>query len=157
MSLSQRSRVQRIADRVTIALFLAAIVLPLGFLRRRWPDAVIERTELRRAAEFPQVEWRPWGPLSRPRMYSVTAFPRAFEAWFNDHLGFRRAFIRGYNFAKVCGLTSENYGRPAVGQAPRSPVIVGRDGWLFYSGDRLVDDYRCTCPLGRDELEQWRA
>ncbi|HUY31250.1 MAG TPA: hypothetical protein VMV69_00610 [Pirellulales bacterium] len=149
--------VRRAADRVTIALFLAAIGLPLCFVRGRRAESVIERIELRRAAAFPEVEWRRLGPLSRPKKRSVDAFPRAFEAWFNDHLGFRRQFIRGYNLAKVWGLTSENYGRPVVGQAPRSPVIVGREGWLFYSGDRLVEDYRSTCPFSRDELQCWRT
>jgi alginate O-acetyltransferase complex protein AlgJ len=158
MSGSQhRSPVRRAADRVTIALFVAAIGLPLCFVRGRGVEPVIERTELRRAAAFPTIEWRRLGPLNWPRKFSINAFPRAFEAWFNDHLGFRRPFIRAYNLAKVCGLTSENYGRPAVGAAPRSPVIVGREGWLFYSGDRLVDDYRSTCPFSRDELERWRT
>ncbi len=54
------------------------------------------------------------------------------------------------------GVVSNSFARPAAGQASRAPVIIGRDGWLFYSGDRLIEDYRCTDPFTPDELDAWK-
>lgn len=149
-------RVRAACQALLVASFLGLLVLPLAGLNRAGVDALIEQTERRRAAAFPQMEFRWHGPLYFPKKQSLRVFPREFEAWFNDHVGLRREFIRAYNLAKVCGLTAEAFGRPAVGQAAQSPVIVGRDGWLFWTGEFLLEDYRRTRPFTPEQLAAWR-
>lgn len=148
------SRLKHLADRLLVAAFLVVIAAPMWFAFRSDNGGTIAATERRAAAPFPKLDFRDGHLL--PRKRSITAFPQKFELWFNDHLGFRRALIQGYNMARVAGLVSNSAARPVVGQAPRSPVIIGRDGWLFYSAENLVDDYRCTRPFTAAELDYWK-
>src|SRR5579872_4144789 len=148
------SRLKHLADRLLVGAFLVVIATPMWLAFYSDNSATIAATERREAAPFPKVEIREGHLL--PRKRSIIAFPQKFELWFNDHLGFRSVLIQGYNLARVAGLVGNNAARPVVGQAPRSPVIIGRDGWLFYSAENLVDDYRCTRPFKPAELDYWK-
>ena len=143
------------ADAALIALFVAFVGLPLLGLLRSDADAELARIEHRQAAAFPQLEFRPgrWFP----RKQSIKDFPRGFAAWFNDHLGFRRQFIQAWNLARVSGLVAGAAGRPHAGQAGQASVLIGRDGWLFYAGENVLDDCRCTRPFTAAELDKWKS
>lgn len=152
---AETPRATRPADVALIALFAAFIGLPFVGIFQGDTGAELARTERRQAAVFPQLEFRPgrWFP----RKQSIKSFPRGFEAWFNDHVGFRRQFIQAWNMARVSGLATEAAGRLHAGQAGQCPVIVGRNGWLFYSGEGVIDDYRCTRPFTAAELDEWKS
>lgn len=143
---------RRPAQALQIAAFLGGVFLPLlHLLFVGQSDA--ESFEQRALAELPAVP---------ETAQEVRAYPLRFEAYFNDRFGLRDRFIRWYNLAQVKWLgmpvqRGDTRGLLAGGAGnSSSEVIVGRDGWLFYSGERVIDDYRCTRPFGEEELEAWR-
>lgn len=146
--------VPRRADLLTVAVFLLIVGVPPLMLFRSGVDELVRETERRQAAALPTLAFRE-GRLF-PRTQSLEQFPRKFEAWFNDHLGFRRSWISLFNLAKMSGLTSSDVAQLSVGNSTGSSVLVGRDGWLFYTGEHIIDDYRCTDPLTVAELDRWR-
>ncbi|MGC3966253.1 MAG: hypothetical protein QM775_02430 [Pirellulales bacterium] len=112
----------------------------------------IAAVERRQVAAFPAWETRTrWG-LALPRKQSLVAFPKSFEAWFDDHIGLRRPLIQTYQLAKVYGLTVD---RQVVGEN-QALVTVGRDGWLFLTGG-LLDDFRRTAAFRPEDLAAWRS
>ena len=120
-------------------LFGLAIALPLVFLD---PQAVL--FEGRDAAYFP----------SRPHdLEGLEEFPSAFEAYFTDHLGFRRRLVNLNSYILV----------KLFGTAPNRRVLLGKDHWLFThawpisSGDSIVQQHRGLRLLSAGELEAWVA
>jgi alginate O-acetyltransferase complex protein AlgJ len=149
-------RIRReVADRLLVGVFLAAIALPMFGVLNRDVESQIRETERRKAAEFPELQLRRHGFVPFPKKRSLREFPPAFEAWFNDRLATRGALLQGYNLARVWGLVGGAFNRPAVGQEMQTPVIIGRDGWLFFGGGRMADYYRGTHPFSEDELDAW--
>ena len=145
------------ADLALVAIFVGVLAAPLCGVLRDGVEDEIRITERRQAAPLPDIELAHRGPIAWPKTKSLKGFPAGFEAWFNDHLWLRRQQLLAYNLALHAGLVSNSFARPAAGQAARAPVIIGRDGWLFFSGDRLIEDYRCTDPFRPDELNEWQA
>ncbi len=119
-----------------IAAFLAGIFLPLAFTSRNWASEV----EKRELAPFPGI----------PRSLSaLREFPGSFEAFYNDHFGFREQFVYLYNVLNV-----------RLGVSPTEKVLVGKEGWFFYANPEdgnALEDYRNNDPLTEDELAAWQA
>jgi hypothetical protein len=90
-------------------------------------------TEKRRIASMPALP----GTLA-----ALEGFPPEFEAFWNDVFGLRKELLK-IDFA----ITTNVFGQMSTGK-----VIKGRDGWLFYTGDRSLDLYRRALPLGAGEL-----
>jgi hypothetical protein len=42
------------------------------------------------------------------------------------------------------------------GVSGSAAVTLGKQRWLFFTGDLIVDDYRCSRPLTETELAQWK-
>ncbi|MCX7766098.1 MAG: hypothetical protein N2246_05265 [Candidatus Sumerlaeia bacterium] len=61
----------------------------------------------------------------------VKDYPKAFENYFRDHLGFRKTLIRWNNLIYVKLLKI----------SPHPRIVVGKKGWLFV-GDELVNYFR---------------
>lgn len=121
---------------VLIAIFLAGISLPLMLTSRKG----ISEIEKRRLANFPGI------PHTTE---AILKFPRGFDAFFNDHFGFRESLVYLHNVLHV-----------RLGVSPTEKVVIGKDGWFFYAG--LADgnetgDYRRVDPLTGDELAAWEA
>lgn len=142
-------------NRILAVAFLLAIALPMFGVMRDGVEEQLAENERRKPAEFPEVETRTRGWITYPRKRSLRAFPRKFEQWFNDHIPTRPALLTTYNSARYVGLVSENFGRPTAGGQNRAGVVIGRNGWLFYRGERMVDYYRGTNPFTEDELDAW--
>ena len=122
-------------QKILIAMFLLGLFLPLVFIEK---DPRFS-TEKRTPAPFPQ--WN--GSFA-----GLAAFPKAFEAWFDDHFGFRHPLVQAYHLMNVL-----------VGTTGNSRVLLGQDGWLFYTDPNdgnSLEDYRRTDPLTPEELERWR-
>jgi hypothetical protein len=150
------SAIRRWTDRTVIALFCIGIALPLAAQLSGRSEPGSEYTENRKAAEFPQLEYRQRGVLALPRKASLIEFPEKFEAYFNDHLGFRRELIRCYSLARVAGVTPGALTSLTVGKQSLAPVIVGREGWLYYTGEGAIENYRRTNPFTTAELDDWK-
>jgi hypothetical protein len=124
---------RRIVDTVLVALFLVGIVAPalgtaFGLRTGGLPG------ENRTMAPPPTLE------------AGVRQARRQMDAWFNDHFGFRNAFV-------------ELHGRIAygLGISTSRDVVLGRDGWLFYATDRILESRRGVLPFTQAELEAWRT
>ena len=77
---------------------------------------------------------------------SPKAYLGGIEAWFNDHFGFRKRLVRLHGKWK----------RDLFKDSSLADVIVGRDGWLFYGGGRMIDNHRGTSLLSTNDLRAWQ-
>jgi alginate O-acetyltransferase complex protein AlgJ len=82
--------------------------------------------------------WK-WSPAA------ILRFPRAFREYFNNNFAFRPTLMKVHAFLKVRTFRVSS----------SSNVTLGKDGWLFYSGDGIVDSYRRTQPFSASELARW--
>jgi hypothetical protein len=123
-------------DYVLIGVFAVLLGLPLSeeFLHF---DPTRPQTENRLLANCP----RPPASLAELKTY-----PARFEAFINDHFGFRNCFILWHN--KLNWYVFKEKSTPLV--------IAGSDGWLFFAGDRMIDHYCGTLRLTQTNLEDWR-
>src|SRR4051812_34236370 len=55
-------------------------------------------------------------------------FIAGVESYFNDHFGFRKRLVRWHSHWKAQWFAADS------GQ----DVVVGRDGWLFFTGGRMM-------------------
>jgi alginate O-acetyltransferase complex protein AlgJ len=85
------------------------------------------------------VPWPDW--KSTP----VRRWPAAMEDWLNNHFPLRAVLIQAHS------LVWHRW----IG-APGNDVVVGQDGWLFYSGNRTIEDLRGRDPLDDAQLVRWR-
>jgi len=77
---------------------------------------------------------------------TLLQFPKNFEAYYNDHFGFREVLIDRYHREM----------RKRFGQSGVPNVIVGKDGWYFWGGNGLLDDFRGLLPLTEQRLIFWK-
>ena len=111
------------------ALLLGAPAI--GWLVRVPPPAAMQ--EMRALAPWPESAKIP-----------LTDRPAKFEAWLRDHYPLRGQIVRAHSVVWHQWL-----------RAPSASVIVGRDAWLFFSGDRTLEDLTGNDPLTPAELDQW--
>ncbi|MEM9920873.1 MAG: hypothetical protein AAF990_22430 [Bacteroidota bacterium] len=72
-------------------------------------------------------------------------WPPEYEKYFNDHFPFRDRLYRAFSRWKV----------DVMKESPkRKRVILGKEGWLFLSGERTLDQYRGIDPLKAEELDK---
>src|SRR5260370_291600 len=107
-------------DNVLLAvLFLILLSLPVASTVLGWDTAGLEEKRLLAPPPALKLEWK-----------ALKDFPGQFEAYFNDHFGFRDRLIRWHNYAKVRWLRV----------SPSPKVFVGRRGWLYYAAEHGLDD-----------------
>ncbi len=118
-------------------VFLLMIFLPLAdmALRISSPVAVNEKRKL---AAKPRLDLlHPWG------------MARGYEAYFNDHFGFRTRLLRCYNRLTVAWFRI----------SPNEKVLLGRQGWLFMAKESEKRNelayFRSLKPFTALELEHW--
>lgn len=83
--------------------------------------------------------------LALPPLRSIgdlLMFPGAFEQYFNDNFPQRNRLVHTYFTLMAKGLG--NSGSP--------DVLLGRDGWLFYSREQVIDNYQNVAPLTEAQL-----
>src|ERR1700709_2093648 len=105
---------RRARDVARIALFLAALIVPMVAMTLHL-DSGPQLAENRRLAERPKLTLRPKELLS---------FPGSFRAYFADHFGFRGDLIHRN------GTLSLNL----LDVPSNRDITVGKDGWLFLAG-----------------------
>jgi alginate O-acetyltransferase complex protein AlgJ len=128
------------AVEITLAALCGLIVLvPAAdtFLRR---DPTKPPQERRQLASCPAL------PRTMPQ---VLAFPRQADAWLADHFGLRSSILAVNSRIKVLGL--------GVAPSLQADVLIGRDGWLYYTGDRALDYMLRRNPFTQPELDAWCA
>ncbi|HET7874919.1 MAG TPA: hypothetical protein VFN71_05290 [Methylomirabilota bacterium] len=128
-------RLRFAADVALIAGFLGAIALPLGDLLVGL-DPTPALTEKRTLAPPPKL---------RPGEMVSVSYIGAFESWWNDTFGFRRALVRQYSRLQL-----------AIGVSPTKRVILGKSGWLYFAEDDALAAFRAVRPFTEDELARWQ-
>lgn len=91
-------------------------------------------TENRALAPFPTLK----------SMKEIKDLPRAAENYVNDRFGFRYQLVH---------LNSRL--RYALGISSAKEVVIGSDGWLFYTADRILEQHTGADVFTDDELERW--
>ena len=94
--------------------------------------------ENRAPAKFPSIA------LS---VASLRSLPSGLEAYYNDHFGFRKRLIRW----------ERKWRRSWFHDAGYVDVLIGRDGWLYFSGNKMIDNYRADKLFTSAELSDWQA
>lgn len=121
--------------RYILVIFCLALITPsLG----QWLklDKGQQVTENRKLAVRPQLTWSRKG---------LKEFSSRYKAYYNENFTFRSVLVHG-NFLiryRLLGVTTSNQ------------VVAGRDGWLFYTGDREIEDCRNIIRLNDDQLHNW--
>jgi hypothetical protein len=128
-------RIHPTVERLLIAIFLIAIVVPLlgmTFVRNEHAP-----TENRTLATWPELSWD---------AASLRAYPDRITRYFEDHFALRPQLVRWQAELRL----------KALGVSPSEAVIKGRDGWLFYADDGAMKDYTEAPPFTEEDLEVWR-
>ena len=129
-------RFQRAAMGLLCGLFLALLWLPAFDSALKLDNSPVP-IENRAPAKVPVLGPGPQG---------LRQYLTGLEAYFNDHFGFRKLFIRthGYFQRKVFRQGSPD-------------VLIGHDQWLFYVGNRAVDYHLGAKLLSVKQLREWQA
>jgi hypothetical protein len=127
-------RFDRALQCVLVTAFLVLLTLPLlGMVLQLEAPSLNEK---RRLAPRP--------PLSLV-FHSASRFVTELGSYLSDNFGFRSTLVRWNSHLIARSL--------AVSPSPR--VVLGREGWLYYAGEHIIDDYRCLKPFTDEELRAW--
>jgi alginate O-acetyltransferase complex protein AlgJ len=85
-------------------------------------------------------------PDFKPGRQGWRDFFSGWEAYYRDHFGCRNRLVRWSNRWK----------REWFRESNQSSVVIGREGWLFYVGDYVLDNYVGDKRLSEADLESWR-
>lgn len=127
-------KTKKLFDVLIVITFIIVIYAPaVGMILI--PTQDISEIEKRTLAVFPRFTGQ-----------SLEVFLKEFEAYYNDHFGFRESLIYWNNYVKLVLL----------GVSPRPDTIVGKNGWLYLNTADMMRDYRGLIILSQQELEQWK-
>ncbi|MHB8788723.1 MAG: alginate O-acetyltransferase AlgX-related protein [Desulfobulbaceae bacterium] len=127
---------KRLGHLAIIILFLTVLYVPL-VLSIVLEDKEISESEKRRLAGLPSLEWS---------LESLARFPDLFETYYNDHFGLREELVELYNYLYFKVLR----------KSPLPTVTVGRDEWLFYNAEGVLDDFLGLTTYSEEQLEAWK-
>ena len=118
------------------ACFLIALCLPVGGIFVGIKNSSLG--ENRALASFPKIS---------TSANDISNLPRAMGRYFNDRFAFRDSLIRWQANIRLNWLKT----------SPSAQVTLGKDGWLFYTGDDLLEYYSHSKPFTEPELARWLA
>jgi alginate O-acetyltransferase complex protein AlgJ len=129
------ARIQSMSVTALIGAFVALLCLPaldscLNIDHTPTPN------EKRILARWPEYEGLP----------QLGNFMAGLENYYNDHFGFRKQLVQWNSHWKF-RLFSES---------PVDMAMVGREGWLFWAEDRMVENYCGRDRLSRRDLNDWQ-
>lgn len=122
-----------ISDWLIIVLFAAIICTPLLC----WifqADSNFSENEKRPLTAFPKFS----------AVGGVDEFIDTFALYYQDHFGLREWMIRRYQRE-----VSKRFGESGTPYA-----IEGKDGWLFYANDGILEDFQGQLRFDEDEIER---
>ncbi len=124
----------RAGDTVLAALFLLLIAVPavIFFASEKRPHPSPENRTFARAPRFGDDP--------------AELLPQRIDAYFGDYFGFRSTLVRLDSVLRYqwLGLSSKR-------------LVVGRDGWAFFAGDRVFENHMGLDPFTPAELAAWRS
>ena len=129
---------RRLADFLLPVAFLASIALVLALTDWRGRSDLVERLEQRRAAVLPPA------PRSLSGLYH---YPAEFSRFIDDHYGLRGLAV-DVRARMLFWLLRDTFALD---------VMVGRDRWLFFTGNGELRDTLHADPLSADAVRTWKA
>jgi alginate O-acetyltransferase complex protein AlgJ len=119
-------------DWLLIALFCLMLLTPIvvqviGF-------STDGTTENRILAPFPKID----------SVREIKFLPKMSESYVNDRFGLRKQLVHLNSLVRY-----------RLGLSSTRDVVVGRDGWLFYTADRLMEEHTGADVFTPAELESW--
>lgn len=128
----QRRWLQTTFDLLQTIVFVVVITLPPACWLAGYNPALALR-EQRTLAPPPRWSWS---------MAALRALPAQCENFFNDHFPYRNQLVRGYGLLHARWLPGSLV----------SKVLIGRHGWLFFTGDNVLADARNAQPYSSNQL-----
>lgn len=120
--------------RIVLVIFCLVLLAPLLGQWLRLDS--FTNSDNRKLARCPSLKW------SFPVLQK---FPRQYQAYYNDNFGFRNTLVRGNHLLRY-GL---------LGVSPSDQVIIGKNGWLYYTGAGEIEDCRGITHYNDDQLRRW--
>lgn len=126
-------------DRLLVGVFLAALAAP-------WADELVRSDEARgpQQPEHRVAAPKPGLPSSGVELYK---FPGAYEAYFKDSFGLRDTLLRWHSLQSLALFDT----------SPTTQVLLGRQGWYFYTGNSSVEVWRGLLPFRESDLVAWKT
>lgn len=122
-------------QKICIGLFLVLLLMPMiGQIVS--VGTGVTATEMRAPNELPGL------PAT---IEEFTVLPQRFEAWLKDHFGFRNDLVLVNNLIRV----------KVFGQSTSPLVVLGRNGWLFYTGENTLEQTRGIDRFTPEDLDRW--
>lgn len=121
-------RLLRNEEYISLLVFCCLISLPLIVM-------------LINPKEVTTAEKRALAPAPKLQITNLQKFQQEFDQYFNDHFGFRQSL--------VSMNTSLRY-KLKVSSNPN--VLIGKQGWLFYTAEKSMDDYQGEVRFTEEEL-----
>ena len=120
-----------------IGLFMTLLWLPMMDTLFHF-DWAPPTTENRALASFPKTpsDW-----------HELRGYVAGLEDYYNDHFGCRRCLTQWYNKVRWSVFKDRN---------TRS-VLVGKDGWLFYTQAQMIDHYTGFLQFTPEQLHDWKV
>jgi alginate O-acetyltransferase complex protein AlgJ len=119
---NRRSSIESIVGSLLSLAFVVVIGLPL--IARIAGFSTSEKT-----AEKRMLSPQPAVPRT---LNALRQFPAAFELYWNDQFPSRAFFVRLHSWLNVFALRT----------SPSSEILLGRDQWLFYTGNDNLEELR---------------
>lgn len=129
----RRRRFSDFSGFVLVGVFIVLIFAPL--IKMMTSERILfSSAEKRRLAEPPDIklDWK-----------NAKKFIPEYEAYYNDHFGYRERYIRSYN------RILHKY----FNKSPVPDVLYGKEGWLFLTTNKVIEDYMGFNPFTPDELK----
>ena len=131
------SKIQTYSETSLLLVFMLVIFMP--FIATVFASkSGISDIEKRKLAPMPKLS------LNKE---SLEQFPSGFEAYYNDHFGFRRMHLLFNNYIKAKMLKS----------SPVSKVLIGKDNWLYITRLHQIEDFQGLRKPEPIQLEAWKA
>ena len=126
---------RKLPDLVMLAIFILVISIPLA-------------TPLPSAPSFQDQFGTPQSAFSAGRFAKAAVdFPPAFTSYFEDHHLLHQQLVN----------TLLNFRLKILRESVFPNVLIGKENWLYYTGENNIADFECTFPFTPNELKAIRA
>jgi hypothetical protein len=126
---------RKVADRVLVGAFALALGLPTA-------DRILDIDPSLCLSENRVMTPSPAWPSTK---WERESFAQRFESYWNDSFGFRRLLIRSNAWVKY-----------QMGVSATPLVVIGKNNWVYYTGDSLMETYQGSVQLSETLLKAWR-
>ncbi|HWM49446.1 MAG TPA: hypothetical protein VNR11_21305 [Xanthobacteraceae bacterium] len=128
-----RTEIERKALDAWLTILLFALVLLVPAAAQLFGIGAAS-SENRTLAPFPKID----------RLKEIKDLPRLADAYVNDRFGLRAQLVHANSLLRY-----------RMGLSSSKDVVIGKDGWLFYTGDRSLERHTGAYVLKREEVDAW--